>query len=90
MRSRCLVCKRFFEGVRKTGICSDKCREKRKNEKNQVQNEAHKALVFKPRKCPDCGKLTTDYRCPKCWNKRRAALGIPMTSESAGYSEYDV
>ena len=24
------------------------------------------------RPCTDCGKPTTDYRCPRCWKKRRA------------------
>ena len=27
------------------------------------------------RKCHDCGKPTTDYRCPKCWAKLRAQHG---------------
>lgn len=27
------------------------------------------------RKCHDCGKPTTDYRCPKCWAKLRAKHG---------------
>ena len=26
------------------------------------------------RPCTDCGKPTTDYRCAKCWKKRRATV----------------
>ncbi|MDR1946455.1 MAG: hypothetical protein LBQ51_04730 [Desulfovibrio sp.] len=24
-----------------------------------------------PRRCADCGRPTNNYRCPRCWTKRR-------------------
>lgn len=38
------------------------------------------------RKCHDCGALTTDYRCPKCWAKLRAKGGYVVTN----VDKYDV
>lgn len=29
------------------------------------------------RRCHDCGRPTTDYRCPKCWSKLRSRAGTP-------------
>jgi hypothetical protein len=29
------------------------------------------------RRCHDCGKRTTDYRCPACWSKVRGFAEIP-------------
>ena len=34
--------------------------------------ESKPAPVGKMRRCHDCGKPTTDFRCPKCWAKLRA------------------
>lgn len=90
MRTRCLECGTTFEGARSVGLCSDECRAKREARKADEQNRQHKKLAFEVRKCPDCGKPITDYRCPKCWAKRRVAAGIPVNGESLGYSEYDV
>ena len=34
------------------------------------------------RRCHDCGRPTTDYRCPKCWAKIRRKSGV----EDYGYT----
>lgn len=34
--------------------------------------ESRPAPVGRMRKCHDCGRPTTDFRCPKCWAKLRA------------------
>ena len=34
--------------------------------------ESRPAPVGKMRRCHDCGRPTTDFRCPKCWAKLRA------------------
>lgn len=34
--------------------------------------ESRPAPVGKVRRCHDCGRPTSDYRCPKCWAKLRA------------------
>ena len=34
--------------------------------------ESRPAPVGKMRRCHDCGKPTTDFRCPECWAKLRA------------------
>jgi len=34
--------------------------------------ESKPAPVGKMRRCHDCGRPTTDFRCPKCWAKLRA------------------
>lgn len=98
MKTKCLACGTIFEGVRETGLCSDDCRRKWKNQYSRNWSKSHKKVdaakkgepSAKGRTCPDCGKPTTDYRCPKCWNKRRVAMGIPISGEGAGYSEYDI
>lgn len=35
----------------------------------------------KKRKCPDCGRLITDYRCKMCWEKLRKREGISIHNE---------
>ena len=33
------------------------------------------------RRCHDCGRPTTDYRCPRCWARLRRAGGYSPTGE---------
>lgn len=33
------------------------------------------------RRCHDCGRPTTDYRCPACWARLRRAGGYSPTGE---------
>lgn len=33
------------------------------------------------RRCHDCGRPTTDYRCPRCWARLRRAVGCSPTGE---------
>ena len=40
--------------------------------KRKRPTESRPAPVGKMRRCHDCGKPTSDYRCPKCWAKLRA------------------
>lgn len=88
--AKCQICGKEFQRQGKLSLCSDQCRAEYYKRKAEKQAAEVKKLVFKPRMCPDCGKPTTDYRCPKCWAKRRVAQGIPISGEGAGYSEYDI
>lgn len=36
------------------------------------------------RRCHDCGRPTTDYRCPRCWARLRRAGGYSPTGEASG------
>ena len=33
------------------------------------------------RRCHDCGRPTTDYRCPRCWARLRSRGGYSPTGE---------
>ena len=35
------------------------------------------------RRCHDCGRPTTDYRCPRCWARLRRAGGYSPTGEAS-------
>nr|DAH15165.1 MAG TPA: hypothetical protein [Caudoviricetes sp.] len=35
------------------------------------------------RRCHDCGRPTTDYRCPRCWARLRRAGGYAPTGEAS-------
>ena len=98
MKTKCLSCGTEFEGRRETGLCSPECRRKWRAKYSREWSKTH-AAPKKPgedapldsgRRCPDCGKPITDYRCPKCWAKRRAAQGLPINGESMGYEEFDI
>jgi len=41
-------------------------------EREYYNPEYHKPLTDNTRRCHDCGKVTHDYRCPKCWAKHRS------------------
>lgn len=61
--------------------CSKKCcraeKSKREKERRGVATPKKLAVNFgKPRTCHDCGKPTANYRCPECWKKLRAGMGI--------------
>ena len=36
-----------------------------------------------------CGRRITDYRCPECWAKLRAANGCTARPEESGLEEHD-
>ena len=35
------------------------------------------------RRCHDCGRPTTDYRCPRCWARLRSRGGYSPTEEAS-------
>ena len=35
------------------------------------------------RRCHDCGRPTTDYRCPRCWARLRRTGGYSPTGEAS-------
>ena len=35
----------------------------------------------KRRKCVDCGRMITDYRCKYCWENLRRRNGIPLDQD---------
>lgn len=92
MKLVCPECGREFEGRRKDMVCSPDCRKKRDMRRSRErhrrmhreQQDERQAVKDSGRRCPDCGKPITDYRCPECWARR----GRPAAS--MGFEEYDL
>lgn len=50
--------------------------------KNSLRGEAvYKQITRCMRRCHDCGRPTTDYRCPRCWARLRRTGGYSPTGE---------
>lgn len=82
MISTCLVCGKLFEGCRSEGLCSEECVAEHRRRKSRARAVLNRKLKTNERRCPDCGRIITDYRCPKCWAKR----GRP--ADMGGMEEY--
>lgn len=41
----------------------------------------YKQISRYKRRCHDCGRPTTDYRCPRCWARLRSRGGYSPTGE---------
>ena len=52
-------------------------------EKKRAREKAmySKVDVGQKRPCAGCGKMITNYRCPKCWEKLRRKLGLALNPE---------
>lgn len=75
---KCQNCGAPLYGTRKT-FCGRACRsryqQKVRHSKGENDNDTH-SLVKATRRCHDCGRPTTNYRCPLCWEKRHADEGV--------------
>lgn len=83
----CRMCGREFEYTGKgSGRLCPTCLENQAEYHKRIK-ELDKSL-FKPklRKCHDCPRLTTDYRCPECLRKWREKHGVRIN----GYGLDDV
>ena len=66
----CTHCGKTFEGHGNALFCSEAC-------KKAHLSSSHREVATKEpthgllRKCHDCGRATTDYRCPVCQKKFR-------------------
>jgi hypothetical protein len=85
----CLVCGIEFESMGKA-ICSDACRETRRHEYWQLDNERHRRPV-RSGVCPHCGRAfeTSNSRQRHCTNKcsNRAAHSRRRVVEAGAYVE---
>ena len=84
MTTVCLNCGKKFEGTRRFGLCSDFCRDEHARKLSAKRAQLNRRLKFNERRCPDCQRVITDYRCPKCWSKR----GRP--ADAGGFEEYSL
>ena len=81
----CIVCGKEFDARTTWQLCCcDDCRKKRKEEVNRSYyqkvragetpkrpvGQDSKPAPLTRRRCHDCGKPTTNYRCAACWRKR--------------------
>lgn len=91
MKLICPECGTLFEATRKDMACSPECRKKRDIRRNRerqsriYQRRKEQNLADKlecSRKCPDCGKPITDYRCADCWAKRG------RSADEGGFEEH--
>lgn len=61
-------------------FCSDECRMKWTDSK---KTPAKRRKRMGERECHDCGRPTTDYRCPQCWEKYRGSAAENVWDEWA-------
>lgn len=71
----CAQCGRPFHGHGNARFCGDACRE-RHSEAQGRQSRQRKPDAVAVRACHDCGRRTTDYRCPACREKFRQRHGV--------------
>lgn len=62
-----------------SGYTAQAVQSARTGQKRESMNNAPKQTkgIF-PRKCHDCGKPTSDYRCQECWKKWRRKHGVSV------------
>lgn len=52
--------------------------------KNSLRGEAvYKQITRYMRRCHDCGRPTTDYRCPRCWARLRSRGGYAPKGDAS-------
>lgn len=70
---------------REDGLCG-RCRDTRR----QIESDRFKtANLPRQRKCHDCGRPTSDYRCPACWAKLRREHGLPFEDRALASLDED-
>ena len=75
----CAQCGKPFYGHGNARFCSDICRRRNAAAKDDVGTIAsmrRKQVGFSVRACHDCGRPTTDYRCPACREKFPQRHGV--------------
>lgn len=101
----CPICGRTFDthGISKK-YCSDECLRESKREKSRqyYQNKTHgtdkapKETAHKKRNDDnlrhyhDCGKPTSDYRCPECRAKWQKKHGVTASNDNFAHAVYGV
>lgn len=68
-KALCANCGKEFEGHGSARFCSDICRRSYNRKKATALKRKYEGLSV--RACHDCGRATTDYRCPACREKFR-------------------
>lgn len=54
---------------------------------SRERKKRYERMMFKKleaenkRRCVDCGRIITDYRCKRCWEKLRKRNNIPCNQE---------
>lgn len=57
----CIICGEKID-VKNSRYCSEACRKKAEKRRLEMYSKQNAAM----RRCHDCGRPTTDYRCPAC------------------------
>ena len=86
---RCVTCSDLCQRLRKNRQMSS---DYRKMKGNGKENKHRTGMPGTPgtRLCAGgCGKMITDYRCPECWAKLRAASGCTAHPDEGGMEEHD-
>lgn len=81
-KALCANCGKEFEGHGNARFCGDACR-RRHSEAEGRERRRRKPDAVAVRACHDCGRPTTDYRCPVCQKKFRQRHGV-ITSTDCG------
>ena len=86
VKNRCQVCGRFFEPLtQEQKYCCQWCEkraEKYSKEKQTPQEQPQRV-------CHDCGKRTTDYRCPACLKEWKRRNGVTASADNFAHAVYD-
>ena len=71
---------------RERKYCSPACAKAGNNKIRREKKRAGQDFGLGKRRCHDCGKPTTDYRCPACLKAWRLKNGVPLDGD-AGYGD---
>ena len=71
---------------RQRKYCSPACARVGNNRIRAAKKRAGQDLRAGQRRCHDCGKPTTNYRCPTCLRAWRLKHGVPMDGDG-GYGD---
>lgn len=79
------VCKRCGKTIKTAHEFCYRCRERLMcaEKKRQLRDlaEMQACRNTAKRRCPDCGKPTTNYRCVSCWERLRKKHGLPADGD---------
>ena len=77
-KALCLNCGKEFEGHGNAHFCGEACHKEWILRQRQTKSETAS------RACHDCGRPTTDYRCPACRAAFRQRHGVARDADGGG------
>lgn len=85
IQKRCLCCGETFLAVTKERLFCDRycfyAYQLGMSRERYLKERTTSQVKLSVRKCHDCGKPTTDYRCSSCRDKWRKRHGVPEGAE---------